>query len=530
MPFMPMMGAGGMPFPMGGAPGGGYDPHERMDMRPMGGVGGGRMNAGPAAIPRTDGAEGSMGKPGELPVIQDLTPQVPIEDVSPHNTGEGFRTHQRPPMDGVPAGDMNGMNGMNGAMLPQQFPQPFPGPEGNAGNAPSRPYPTNGRGGATRGRGRGTFGGDAQSFRPERRNDKTLVVEKIPEDKLTLGAVNDWFSKFGTVTNVAVDAASAKALVSFSNHEDAHKAWKSEEAVFGNRFVKVFWHRPMEGHGQVGQRMLAASAPIVAQRGSGPASSTPAPEGSPAPQTPTTATPAKRTPSASSAAATLAAKQKLLEQQIAEQKSLMALLSSASPEEKKQIMARLRKLGEEMKPSAPATSSQSPPPVASSSASTIPAKRSAGPTPRTEEQERLERERLDKELELHHGDSGTGDGEEESTEELKAKLEKLQAEVRIVDISSTHAYTDRSIVTGCEPRHTRLVRANIRQHNVSPIPWPCTGCARRILSRCDAWRTSTREHETRQPPKEAPREGRLCGVPTGRARLVRGAYSRLPFL
>ena len=120
----------------------------------------------------------------------------------------------------------------------------------------------------------------------------------------------------------------------------------------------------------------------------------------------------------------------------------MALLSRASPEEKKQIMARLRKLGEEMKPSAPATSSQSPPPVASSSASTIPAKRSAGPTPRTEEQERLERERLDKELELHHGDSGTGDGEEESTEELKAKLEKLQAEVRIVDIPSTHAYTD----------------------------------------------------------------------------------------
>ena len=257
-------------------------------------------------------------------------------------------------------------------------------------------------------------------------------MEKIPEDKLSLGAVNDWFSKFGTVTNVAVDAASAKALVSFTNHEDAHKAWKSEEAVFGNRFVKVFWHRPMEGHGQVGQRMLAASANIVAQRTAGASAATPsstAPEGSPAPQPSTGSAPTtSRTPSASSsAAAALAAKQKLLEQQIAEQKTLMSQLSTASPEEKKQIMARLRKLGEEMKPSstpAAASSSQSPP----HTASTVPPKRATSSVPpRGEDQERAEHERLDKELELQRAE---GDGEEESTEELKAKLEKLKAEVR----------------------------------------------------------------------------------------------------
>ena len=316
---------------------------------------------------------------------------------------------------GMPGGNMNGMP-------PQQFPQQDGGMPG------SRPLP-GGRGGAMRGRGRGgVFNGDAQSFRPQRRDDKTLVVEKIPEDKLSLGAVNDWFSKFGTVTNVAVDAASAKALVSFSSHDEAHKAWKSEEAVFGNRFVKVFWHRPMEGHGQVGQRLLAASANIVAQRSgrdsvSGPSGA--AKEGSPAPPTPTTATaPTSRQPStSSSAAAALAAKQKLLEQQIAEQKMLMGKLSTASPEEKKAIMARLRKLGEEMKPSAATTSSQSPPPAASTSAPT-PSKRSVS-GPRTEEQERAERERLDKELEML-GES------EESTEALQAKLEKLKAEVRPV--------------------------------------------------------------------------------------------------
>jgi hypothetical protein len=102
-----------------------------------------------------------------------------------------------------------------------------------------------------------------QCFHPEQQ-DKTLVVEKIPEDKLSLDTVNGWFKHFGTVTNVAVDASSSKALVSFSSNEEAHTAWKSEDAVFGNRFVKVFWHCPMEGQGLAGQPALAASPPIVA--------------------------------------------------------------------------------------------------------------------------------------------------------------------------------------------------------------------------------------------------------------------------
>ncbi|KAF8965118.1 DHS-like NAD/FAD-binding domain-containing protein [Flammula alnicola] len=112
----------------------------------------------------------------------------------------------------------------------------------------------------------------APNVRPETRNDKTLVVEKIPEDKLSLESINSWFKRFGTVTNVAIDTNNAKALVSFSNHDEAHAACKSEDAVFGNRFVKVFWHRPMEGHGQVGARMLAPSAPLVANTAASSAS------------------------------------------------------------------------------------------------------------------------------------------------------------------------------------------------------------------------------------------------------------------
>jgi RNA-binding protein 26 len=170
------------------------------------------------------------------------------------------------------------------------------------------------------------------NFRSEPRSDKTLVVEKIPEDKLSLEEVNGWFKRFGSVTNVAIDAHGAKALVSFADHNEARTAWKSEDAVFGNRFVKVFWHRPMEGHGQAGAKALAASAPLVAKVSTPPA--------------PTPPIPARKPVVPSAASAALAAKQQLLEKQIAEQKSLMASLSTASTEEKKDIMARLRKLGE----------------------------------------------------------------------------------------------------------------------------------------------------------------------------------------
>jgi RNA-binding protein 26 len=270
------------------------------------------------------------------------------------------------------------------------------------------------------GRSRGTFGGEIHNFRPERRNDKTLVVEKIPEDKLTLEQVNEWFKRFGTVTNVAIDSSNAKALISFSNHEEAHAAWKSEDAVFNNRFVKVFWHRPMEGHGQVGARMLAASAPLVANISAKESSARPAAP----PSLSSSATERKPSSIPSAAASALAAKQQLLEQQIAEQKSLMASLDNASPDEKKAIMARLRKLGEEMDPMAV---------TAQASSSSAPTKKPGSSSSKGEDREKKERERLDKELEMHSATAAV-DGEE-STEDLKAKLERLKAEVRVAQLS-----------------------------------------------------------------------------------------------
>ncbi|KAG8805290.1 hypothetical protein FRC17_005587 [Serendipita sp. 399] len=119
--------------------------------------------------------------------------------------------------------------------------------------------------GPSRGGGRGRGGRPERSHRSNvvDPNAVTLVVEKLPPEKTNIADLTKYFGRFGTVTNVAVDARSNRALVSFSSHQEAHAAWKSEEAVFGNRFVVIFWHRPAPGGGAAGQKALEASAQTV---------------------------------------------------------------------------------------------------------------------------------------------------------------------------------------------------------------------------------------------------------------------------
>ncbi|KAJ2928968.1 hypothetical protein H1R20_g8233, partial [Candolleomyces eurysporus] len=385
-----------------------YDPHEPQGTNP-------RHPRAPV-LPRVQQEDGSRvlhpsNAGGELPVIQDLTPSLP-----PDSNAAQIQPSNQPDSVGGPTGT-NGFDNTYPGMQNFGGMPPYPGIPMDASQMPAgdngavRP-PRDSFRGRRGGRG-GSFGGDASSARPQRRGDKTLVVEKIPEDKLTLDQVNTWFKKFGNVTNVAVDNHGAKALVSFSTHEEAHAAWKSEDAVFGNRFVKVFWHRPMEGHGQAGQRALAASASLVANIQSkdsqGAASSSTS-----APQiAASTSSSGSKKPSA--AASALAAKQEVLQKQIAEQKTLMASLSTATPEQKKDIMARLRKLNEEMN----AASASSAPPSTSKS---------------TTDTEEAELKKSDKE-----GESPANGDAEETTEQLKAKLEKLKAEAASLGISESGA-------------------------------------------------------------------------------------------
>lgn len=99
---------------------------------------------------------------------------------------------------------------------------------------------------------------------PQDRNGNTLVITDIPQPNLSIIAIRDYFSQFGEVTNVAVEAKSKRALVSFTSNYEAYQAWKSDEAVFGNRHVKVLWHKPRPGHGAAGQEALAKSAGLLA--------------------------------------------------------------------------------------------------------------------------------------------------------------------------------------------------------------------------------------------------------------------------
>jgi RNA-binding protein 26 len=138
-----------------------------------------------------------------------------------------------------------------------------------------------------------------------------------------------------------------------------------------------------------------------------------------------------------------------LEQQIAEQKVLMGQLEAASGEEKKEILARLRKLGEEMKKSAETTTTTAttgPAPIIATtpSTSTTPAPNSAkrGTSMPAEDRERIIREKLDRELEMHNAallaESETKEPKAEhgeSMDELKAKLENLKAEAASLGIS-----------------------------------------------------------------------------------------------
>ncbi|KAG8935910.1 hypothetical protein FRC02_005665 [Tulasnella sp. 418] len=378
--------------------GGGYDPMQaHMDLS-----NGGRRSGG--GFRRNQDRD-------EDSVMIDVTPnQVPQPIIKPL---DGSSMNQAGAMDGVVMANhvpiQNGPLANQGGSINGHVTPPFSG----RGRGMSR------RGGHGRGgppeRG-GTFNGDHSNFPPidpstngpgQGRTDKTLVVERIPAEKLNLAAVNDYFKNFGTVTNVAIDAKSSKALVSFETHEQAYAAWKSEDAVLGNRFVKLFWHRPMEGQGGTGTKLLAASAPLMKNLAAQASQSTSTP-------------PSSSIPSAS--LAKQPAKLSLLQLQINEQKSLLAKVATATPEEKKVIMARLRKLDEEMKAPTSATAGNG-----------------FTSTRNGVDSAMSEKERLDKELAEMQGDSemtdATSNENSGGNESLQAKVARLRAEVNITSMS-----------------------------------------------------------------------------------------------
>lgn len=111
-----------------------------------------------------------------------------------------------------------------------------------------------GRGGVHRGDGR-TFntqskrGGRAEfsSDRPNYdRNNTTIVVEQIPEEKFSEDEVRGFFSEFGNILEVSMRPYKRLAVVKFEEWNSAQAAYKSPKVIFDNRFVKVYWYVDQE--------------------------------------------------------------------------------------------------------------------------------------------------------------------------------------------------------------------------------------------------------------------------------------------
>lgn len=344
-PFMPVYPA--MASLMSNAT---YDPHES------------RMEMGDYPQQRTSSRH--MGDPvssTELPVVQDLTPQDPVEEankgepmIQPNGFTHNFGTPRR-------------MQQQQTHIMPPNISPLFPEGMVDMFNLGLSVSPTSndssllhqhqnnisaGGVGAFKQGSKGSFPGDSHPPRHAPRDDKTLVVEKIPDEKLSMEAMNDWFKKFGTVTNVAIDSSRGKALVTFSSHAEAQNAWKSEEAIFGNRFVKVFWHRPLEGQGTIGQRALAASLSFIKKLSTDLPSRVKSHQEFP----PVDSVPTLKLPPTNAAA--LAARQRALEQQISQQKVLISRLGAAkTSQEKEEIMENLKSLQNKPLPPSQSTSS-----------------------------------------------------------------------------------------------------------------------------------------------------------------------------
>ncbi|KAG9104147.1 hypothetical protein FRC06_005039 [Ceratobasidium sp. 370] len=378
MSFPPMMGMMGpnfmMPWLMNQLGAGGYDPSQS------------RMNMSSPQPPN-----------GTMDVIMDGP--APTSNANPADAKVTATPVDAAPINGANVARNQSMRGGHGA------------------------YGRNMRG---RGTPAGSWSGDAEPFdgqgqgsSSEPRRDKTLVVEKIPPERLSLEEINNWFKKFGTVTNVAIDVPSAKALISFSTHDEARDAWRSEDAVFGNRFVKLYWHRPMGNHGQAGAKLLAASAPIINNL-SAPPKTEPAPIKS-GPSHPPVIDPS----------------QQKFERLMAEQKVLMVKLTSAKAEEKQSIKTRLRELITELQEVSAAmrNGSSTPTPPASKPAPMLPAQTNGTTT---------KKEQLDKDLEMMAPESEPSKTEADTSTvnpELQAKLKKLREEAASLGLNAEGAPT-----------------------------------------------------------------------------------------
>ena len=101
--------------------------------------------------------------------------------------------------------------------------------------------------------------GDRGGYNPQRRNNRaefsqagpnhdrnitTVVVEQIPEDHFDEQSVRDFFTQFGEIVEISMQAYKRLATVKYKDYLSAKSAYESPKVIFDNRFVKVYWYNP----------------------------------------------------------------------------------------------------------------------------------------------------------------------------------------------------------------------------------------------------------------------------------------------
>ena len=127
-----------------------------------------------------------------------------------------------------------------------------------ASRSTTRPFTSSTSRGGNQERGRGRGRGDRGGHPSQRRNradfsqagpnhDRsitTVVVEQIPEESFEEKTVREFFSDFGNIAEVTMQAYKRLAVVKFDDYYSAKRAYESPKVIFDNRFVKVYWYNP----------------------------------------------------------------------------------------------------------------------------------------------------------------------------------------------------------------------------------------------------------------------------------------------
>lgn len=333
-------------------------------------------------------------------------------------------------------GHSMGWNGAQGGMVPPppqelyQGPPPVDGTQNGASqgegndlfarmdpNASHRGDFGHRGGRGARGGGRGGAHGGRGAFEKKQTSNTTLVIENVPVENLELVKVNEYFKKFGTITNIQIDVDSKKALVSYSQPAEAKAAHSSPEVIFNNRFVKVYFQRLDEP--------LTKPAEHVA----------PTPKPAPGPALKSNFVPGqnkfvRRNLASEKAKEIQEAAQKKLDGLMSEQKEIMTKLTGggASADEKKTLMARFGTLEGEIKQATEEVRAA----VSGAASSTNGVSNAPSASQLKEQRDLKQREQLDRELEALKN----GGGEGSTTEELKETLAKLKAEAEQLGIDA----------------------------------------------------------------------------------------------